>query len=84
MTSLHIHLSPLGGMAGDMFVASLLDALPELQEPVAKVLQSVLPSDAIATIAAVKSRGLSAKRFELTTSVDRVPTRFPDMARLIT
>lgn len=83
MKPLHIHLSPLGGIAGDMFVAAVLDALPELQEPVAKVLQSVLPSDAIATIAAVKSRELSAKRFDLTTSADRAPSHFPDLARRI-
>ena len=26
----HLHLDPLGGMAGDMFVPALLDAAPEL------------------------------------------------------
>ncbi len=30
----HIHLHPLGGAAGDMFVACLLDAFPEHQEAV--------------------------------------------------
>ena len=25
----HLHLDPLGGVAGDMFVAALLDAAPE-------------------------------------------------------
>ncbi|MEM8948647.1 MAG: LarC family nickel insertion protein [Pseudomonadota bacterium] len=29
---LHLHLDPLGGIAGDMFVAALLDAWPELAE----------------------------------------------------
>lgn len=29
--NLHIHLDPLGGIAGDMFVAALLDAWPEHQ-----------------------------------------------------
>jgi len=29
-----IHLDPLGGIAGDMFVAALLDAFPELEETV--------------------------------------------------
>lgn len=28
---MHIHLEPVGGVAGDMFVASLLDAFPELE-----------------------------------------------------
>lgn len=27
----HVHLDPLGGVAGDMFAAALLDALPELE-----------------------------------------------------
>ncbi|MDH3660719.1 MAG: LarC family nickel insertion protein, partial [Alphaproteobacteria bacterium] len=30
--SLHLHLDPVGGIAGDMFVAALLDAWPELAE----------------------------------------------------
>jgi pyridinium-3,5-bisthiocarboxylic acid mononucleotide nickel chelatase len=29
---LHLHLDPLGGLAGDMFLAALLDAHPELAE----------------------------------------------------
>jgi uncharacterized protein (TIGR00299 family) protein len=29
---LHFHLDPLGGLAGDMFLAALLDACPELAE----------------------------------------------------
>ncbi|MGI9493404.1 MAG: LarC family nickel insertion protein [Geminicoccaceae bacterium] len=39
----HIHLEPIGGVAGDMFVASLLDAWPDLAE---------------ATIAAVRIAGI--------------------------
>ncbi|MXU65194.1 nickel pincer cofactor biosynthesis protein LarC [Oceanomicrobium pacificus] len=31
--SRHIHLDPLGGIAGDMFAAAMLDAIPELEEP---------------------------------------------------
>jgi uncharacterized protein (TIGR00299 family) protein len=29
--ALHIHLDPLGGIAGDMFLAAMLDAFPELE-----------------------------------------------------
>lgn len=32
MTRLHIHLDPVGGIAGDMFVAALLDTWPEHAE----------------------------------------------------
>ncbi len=31
--SLHLHLEPIGGLAGDMFAAALLDCLPHLWEP---------------------------------------------------
>jgi uncharacterized protein (TIGR00299 family) protein len=40
---LHLHLDPLGGLAGDMFLAALLDAHPELAE---------------ATFAAMRAAGL--------------------------
>ncbi|MGH8631982.1 MAG: nickel insertion protein, partial [Burkholderiales bacterium] len=29
MAVAHVHLDPLGGVAGDMFLAALLDAFPE-------------------------------------------------------
>ena len=32
---MHIHLDPVGGVAGDMFAAALLDAFPERAEPLA-------------------------------------------------
>ena len=31
---MHLHLDPVGGLAGDMFIASVLDAFPELEEGV--------------------------------------------------
>ena len=30
----HIHIEAVGGMAGDMFVAAMLDAFPQLAERV--------------------------------------------------
>jgi len=29
--ALHVHLDPVGGLAGDMFCAAMLDAFPALQ-----------------------------------------------------
>jgi len=44
--SLAIHLDPLGGIAGDMFVAALVDALPWLRVPVEAALAAVKPAHA--------------------------------------
>lgn len=33
--SLHVHLDPVGGISGDMFAAALLDAFPDLDQPLA-------------------------------------------------
>ena len=41
---MHVHLDPVGGVAGDMFVAALLDAFPERAEALAAALaESRLP-----------------------------------------
>jgi uncharacterized protein (TIGR00299 family) protein len=39
----HIHLDAVGGVAGDMFVAAMLDALPGLKERVLADVAAVLP-----------------------------------------
>lgn len=39
----HVHLDAVGGAAGDMFVAALLDALPDLRQRVFEDLVAVLP-----------------------------------------
>ena len=40
-----IHLDAVGGVAGDMFVAAMLDALPELREKVLADATAILPAD---------------------------------------
>ncbi len=40
----HIHLDAVGGMAGDMFVAAMLDALPDLRPRVMADLAQVIPA----------------------------------------
>ncbi|MDQ2804845.1 MAG: LarC family nickel insertion protein [Pseudomonadota bacterium] len=39
----HIHLDPLGGIAGDMFIAALLDAWPEHEQGVVTAAEAVAP-----------------------------------------
>ncbi len=52
----HIHLDLLGGMAGDMFVAAVLDALPELRDG----LLAALEIDDIATLGRLSVRESSS------------------------
>ena len=37
---MHLHLDPVGGVAGDMFVAAMLDAFPDLVDPVLHALSN--------------------------------------------
>jgi pyridinium-3,5-bisthiocarboxylic acid mononucleotide nickel chelatase len=43
-TMAHIHLDAVGGIAGDMFVAALLDAFPDMRTRVLADAQAVLPA----------------------------------------
>ena len=43
---MHIHLDPLGGVAGDMFLAAILDARPDLVEGTLRAMRTAgLPND---------------------------------------
>ncbi|WP_026785198.1 LarC family nickel insertion protein [Pleomorphomonas koreensis] len=62
----HIHLDTVGGIAGDMFVAAMLDALPELEARVRADLAAVLPVAAgRVELTAGLSGGLAVRRFAL-------------------
>lgn len=57
----HVHLDPLGGVAGDMFAAAMLDALPDQAEAVAETVRRVLPVGAHAV--AHRDSILTGRRF---------------------
>lgn len=62
----HIHLDAVGGIAGDMFVAALLDAFPHLAERVFADLARVLPAEAGRPLLAAGSSGaVRCLRFSL-------------------
>ena len=64
--SLAIHLDPVGGIAGDMFVAAMIDALPGLRMPVEAALAAMKPKDASApAFRATTNGGLRALSFGL-------------------
>lgn len=61
-----VHLDAVGGVAGDMFVAAMLDALPDLQEKVLADATAVLPEGVgPPRLSEGTSGGLRALRFGL-------------------
>jgi|CXWL01.1.fsa_nt_gi uncharacterized protein (TIGR00299 family) protein len=61
---MHIHLDPVGGMAGDMFVAALLDAFPPLETVVQRAVRAAgLPPRFGLDLVSHADHALTGKRF---------------------
>ena len=61
--ALHLHLDPLGGVAGDMFLAALLDAWPEHAEGTFAAMRAAgLPDDWRAELVAHDDGVLAGRR----------------------
>ncbi len=61
---MHIHLDPVGGMAGDMFVAAMLDAFPALEAGVINAVRAAgLPDRFRCDLIAHADHALTGKRF---------------------
>lgn len=68
---MHLHLDPVGGIAGDMFIAALVDAYPELSGGLDAVLGKVgLPPGARCAVLAHHDGVLCGRRFELSLPAD--------------
>jgi pyridinium-3,5-bisthiocarboxylic acid mononucleotide nickel chelatase len=64
---MHIHLDPVGGIAGDMFIAAMLDAFPELATPMLVAIRSAgLPPVVDAVIQSFQDFALTGLRFIVT------------------
>lgn len=66
MATRRIHLQPVGGIAGDMFAAALLDAFPGALDPVLAAVRRVVPEEtAEITLAGGASHGITGRRFRV-------------------
>ncbi|MGE0718647.1 MAG: LarC family nickel insertion protein [Alphaproteobacteria bacterium] len=64
---MHIHLDPVGGIAGDMFAAAMLDAWPEWREPLLTALGGLaVPKGVAATVEAFGDGVLCGTQFDVT------------------
>jgi uncharacterized protein (TIGR00299 family) protein len=82
----HIRLDPLGGAAGDMFVAALLDACPDLEPPLLEALRSAgLPAGFTFRRTPFRDHGLTGSRLEVTADTAALPPsgRFAAIAERI-
>ncbi|WP_413874589.1 LarC family nickel insertion protein [Albidovulum sp.] len=70
----HIHLDPVGGIAGDMFVAALLDTFPDLTGRVMQALRQSGLDDSVEVVAFSFSDGvLTGTRFKVSKGADEAP-----------
>jgi uncharacterized protein (TIGR00299 family) protein len=69
---MHIHLDPVGGVAGDMFVAALLDAFPEQVSGVINAARlAALDDDVVTTVLDFNDGVLTGKKFNVRKSTAR-------------
>ncbi|WP_417763089.1 LarC family nickel insertion protein [Shewanella sp.] len=63
---MHLHLDLTGGLAGDMFVAAMLDTFPELQQPLQSMLQPLaLENNFTVDIGRGTNKGIAGTKFKV-------------------
>ncbi|WBU61504.1 LarC family nickel insertion protein [Paracoccus albus] len=79
----HLHLDPVGGIAGDMFVAALLDSAPELL-PGATALATKIGPGISLTVPEHSSHGLRGRQLRLALpGTERGPRHYGDYLSLL-
>src|SRR5579859_6900878 len=63
---MHIHLDAIGGVAGDMFIAAMLDAFPDLRDGVLATIRAAgLPAEVHIGFAEHQDHALTGQRFRV-------------------
>mgnify|MGYP002725615977 CR=1 FL=1 len=68
---MHIHLNPIGGLAGDMFCAALLDLRPELLDELQQLMQKLQPPAGLKVGLEQAPGNLHGKRFHVQLPEDK-------------
>jgi uncharacterized protein (TIGR00299 family) protein len=64
---MHIHLDAVGGVAGDMFIAAMLDAFPDLRDGMVSAIRAAgLPAEVHVGVAEHRDHALTGLRFRVT------------------
>ncbi|TGO02564.1 hypothetical protein PN36_23140, partial [Candidatus Thiomargarita nelsonii] len=81
---MHIHLDPVGGIAGDMFVSSIIDAFPHLEEPLYNTIKKLdIPSEIEIAVKPYTDGILTGKRFQVDGFKDEHHSHFPSIQNRI-
>ena len=79
----HLHLDLLGGIAGDMFVAAVLNARPDLRDAAKEIARNIGPGIGL-DLVEDRRKGIAGHRLELTLpSQKRGPRHYPQYVDLI-
>lgn len=74
MTDRRLHLDPVGGISGDMFVAAMVDAWPNLKDgTLAAIRAAGLPQSVDLKVLPQKDHALTGTRFEVNTPDEAEP-----------
>ena len=77
----HIHFDPVGGLAGDMIAAALLDAFPDHAGRVTVAVDEVTGGEARARLVAFRDHTLAGHRFEVL--VPSAPHKHASLAEIL-
>jgi uncharacterized protein (TIGR00299 family) protein len=81
--ALHIHLDPLGGIAGDMFLAAVLDAFPQLEAAAVSAMRAAgLPQDWRCEVKPHRDHALAGRRLVIEPGSGAATAPQGDFARL--